>query len=178
MNRRDALFLVGALPIGATGQSASEPEVAPGSPDSAERMALIEAFEKKTAGLAQRFEARVHKPIDGWSMPYRLFRPEAAGRLPLVLYLHGAGGVGSDNRRQIEGDNVFGTHLWALAETQRQHRATSWRRRPTAAGSATMHHPRPARGVSRQVSDRERPSRWTSWTRCGVSLRSTIVAFT
>jgi predicted peptidase len=121
MTRRDALFLAGALPMGAAGQSGSEPKLAPGAPDSAERMALIEAFEKKTAGLAQRFEARTHKPIDGWAIPYRLFRPEAAGRLPLVLYLHGAGGIGSDNRKQIEGGNLFGTHLWALPETQRQH---------------------------------------------------------
>ena len=30
-------------------------------------------------------------------MPYRLFRPEAAGKLPLVVYLHGSGGQGDDN---------------------------------------------------------------------------------
>jgi predicted peptidase len=84
-------------------------------------MALIEAFEKSTAGLSRHFEARTHTTSEGWAMPYRLFRPEASGRLPLVLYLHGAGGSGDDNRKQIEGSNLFGVFLWALPETQRRH---------------------------------------------------------
>lgn len=40
-------------------------------------------------------------------MPYRIYVPEGAqGELPLVLYLHGAGRRGNDNRAQIK-DNSF-----------------------------------------------------------------------
>ena len=121
LTRRKFLYIAAALPVGAAWQSGSGPRLAPGAPYSAERMALIEAFEKKTAGLAQRFEARAHTPIDGWAMPYRLFRPAREGQWPLVLYLHGFGGRGNDNRKQIEGGNVFGVFLWALPEIQRRY---------------------------------------------------------
>ena len=42
------------------------------------------------------------------TQPYRIFVPEAAGEnLPLVLYLHGAGSNGSDNRRQVMGNSFI-----------------------------------------------------------------------
>jgi predicted peptidase len=84
---------------------------------------LVEAVLKKCEGLTSRFEARMHRPVDGWSMPYRLYRPEAGGassRLPLVLYLHGAGGLGSDNVKQISGGNLVGSHLWVTADHQKR----------------------------------------------------------
>ncbi len=68
----------------------SVPPLAPGAPTSPERMALIEAFKKQSEGLQKKFEPRTHK--SDWAMPYRLFQPEASGKLPLVLYLHGSGG--------------------------------------------------------------------------------------
>lgn len=119
--RRELLFLAVTWPLGSSCRSDPRPRLAPGESLSAERLALIEAFEKKTAGLAERFEPHRHRPLNGWAMPYRLFRPEAAGKLPLVLYLHGAGGIGDDNRKQLDGSNVFGTLLWALPEMQLRH---------------------------------------------------------
>jgi predicted peptidase len=44
-------------------------------------------------------------------MPYRLFTPahvEPGQAYPLVVSLHGAGGSGTDNAKQLEGGNVFG----------------------------------------------------------------------
>lgn len=80
-------------------------------------MALIDAFRKKSEGLEKKFEARTHK--GEWVMPYRLFRPEGAGKLPLVVYLHGSGGLGDDNEKQLGLGNVFGTRVWLLPENQR-----------------------------------------------------------
>jgi predicted peptidase len=85
---------------------------------SPERIALIEAFEKQSEGLEKKFEARTHK--SEWEMPYRLFRPEAAGKLPLVVYLHGSGGLGDDNLKQMGLGNIFGTRVWVLPENQKR----------------------------------------------------------
>src|SRR5215467_12989771 len=112
LTRRDAIGLLGALsaravcapagrPLGALIASWSDagdpqdeatPALAKGAPTSPERTALIDAFKEKSAGLDKKFEARSHK--SGWTMPYRLFRPTATGKLPLVLFLHGSGGLG------------------------------------------------------------------------------------
>lgn len=55
--------------------------------------------------LAQQMRAgSLSLPERGFSLPYRLFVPEALspGRLyPLVVYLHGAGDNGNDNVRQL-----------------------------------------------------------------------------
>jgi len=61
----------------------STPQLAPGSPNSPERVALIDAFKKQSEGQEQKYEARTYK--GDWTMPYRLFRPDAKGKLPLVL---------------------------------------------------------------------------------------------
>ena len=50
-------------------------------------------------------EGRLFRDAQGRSLPYRLFKPEgaAAGRkLPLVLFLHGAGERGDDNQAQLK----------------------------------------------------------------------------
>ena len=47
------------------------------------RLALIDDFRKKSDGLEKKFEVRSYK--SDWLMPYRLFRPEAKGKLPLVV---------------------------------------------------------------------------------------------
>jgi predicted peptidase len=57
-------------------------------------------------------------------MPYRLFTPKGyrrEARYPLVVWLHGAGGVGSDNLLQISGDQVAGTRTWTRPEVQAEH---------------------------------------------------------
>jgi len=96
----------------------STPPLAPGAPISPERLALIDAFKKQSQGLETKFEARTQK--SDWVMPYRLFRPEASGKLPLVVYLHGSGGLGDDNLKQLGLGNIFGTRVWLLPENQKR----------------------------------------------------------
>src|SRR5580704_17856001 len=133
MTRREAVRLLGSasagvcFPAGRLGFSFSvapngsaakdaTPPLAPGAPASPERVALIDAFKKNSEGLQEKFEARTHK--SDWVMPYRLFRPEASGKVPLVLYLHGSGGLGDDNLKQLAFGNIFGTRVWLLPENQ------------------------------------------------------------
>ncbi len=85
---------------------------------SAERTALIDAFRKQSDGLEKKFEARTHN--GDWTMPYRLFRPETTGKVPLVVYLHGSGGQGDDNLKQLGFGNIFGTRVWLLPENQKK----------------------------------------------------------
>ena len=101
----------------AGGDTATLP-LAPGAPTSPERMALIESFRKQVAGLDKQFEARKHN--GDWAMPYRLFRPASKAKLPLVMYLHGDGGLGDDNEKQLNLGNIFGTRVWALPENQQR----------------------------------------------------------
>ena len=59
-------------------------------------------------------------------MPYRLFQPrgiQAGKKYPLVVYLHGSGGSGDDNRKQYTGGNLLGSHVWALDENQQRYPA-------------------------------------------------------
>jgi predicted peptidase len=84
---------------------------------SRERMALIEAFKRQSEGLERKYQARRHQ--SDLVMPYRLYRPEATGKLPLVMYLHGSGGLGDDNLKQLGLGNIFGTRVWLLPENQK-----------------------------------------------------------
>jgi predicted peptidase len=136
ITRREALRLLASAPAGAwfsvtqLGLNASlapnafavnqvsTPPLALGSPMSPERLALIEAFQRKSDGLEKKFEARTHK--SDWMMPYRLFRPEGSGKAPLVMYLHGSGGLGDDNLKQLAFGNIFGTRVWLLPENQKR----------------------------------------------------------
>jgi predicted peptidase len=97
--------------------SDSTPPLVPGAPMSPERIALIDAFKKQSDGLEKKFEARAHK--SEWEMPYRLYRPETTRKVPLVLYLHGSGGLGNDNLKQLGLGNIFGTRVWLLPENRR-----------------------------------------------------------
>lgn len=128
--RREALRMCGAgfaavfagrafaLPSKPLAYSDSAPVLAPGDPNSPQRMALVDGFKKRSEGLQDKFEARSYK--SDWTMPYRLFRPAATGKLPLVLYLSGSGGLGDDNVKQIALGNIFGTRAWLLPENQIQ----------------------------------------------------------
>jgi predicted peptidase len=69
------------------------------------------------------FVARVFRGR-GETMPYRLFIPagyDKRQKYPLVMWLHGAGGAGTDNRRQIAEDQIPGTHTWTTAANQAAH---------------------------------------------------------
>ena len=127
ITRRESVRLLGSLSTGAwfaaiapktaaADKDAQTPPLAPGAPTSPERMALIDAFKKQSEGLEKKFEARTLK--SDWVMPYRLFRPKATGKVPLVVFLHGSGGLGDDNLKQLRLGNIFGTRLWLLPENQ------------------------------------------------------------
>jgi predicted peptidase len=120
MTRREALAFLGSMAVGTLVvpkfQGDSTPALASGPPDSPERQALINAFRAASENIPEKFEAGMHR--SDWTMPYRLFRPNATGRLPLVIYLHGSGGQGTDNAKQMELGNIFGTRVWALPENQ------------------------------------------------------------
>ena len=65
--------------------------------------------------------AKVFKGLQGRTMPYRLYIPEnydKQKKYPLVLYLHGGGGRGDDNRKQIEGGNGYLVDLLVSRSTQ------------------------------------------------------------
>jgi predicted peptidase len=61
-------------------------------------------------------------PATGVSMGYRLFVPEnydQSHSYPLVMFLHGAGEVGSDNEAQLTANQ--GASVWAKPEEQARH---------------------------------------------------------
>jgi predicted peptidase len=76
--------------------------------------------------LLDGFVAREYQSSTGLTLPYRLFVTSPVTRdeaLPLILYLHGKGGAGTDNRKQISTGNALGTHLWIEPGMQARHRA-------------------------------------------------------
>ena len=132
MTRRQAVRLLGAGAAAAWIATAldlspsslawardASPKLAPGTPTSSERITLIDTFKEKSAGLENQYEARSYK--SDFTMPYRLFKPAVTGKLPLVLYLHGSGGLGDDNQKQLGLGNVFGTRVWLLPENQKKY---------------------------------------------------------
>jgi predicted peptidase len=65
-------------------------------------------------GEVDGFVARQYSH-SGKTIPYRLFIPpdyDTSQQYPVVLWLHGAGGVGTDNTLQIKGDQIPGTRIW------------------------------------------------------------------
>lgn len=64
----------------------------------------------QTPDLRDRLEARIYRSAAGEELPYRLFVPrkyEADKKYPLVVFLHGAGGRGRDNKSQLENAEVL-----------------------------------------------------------------------
>lgn len=64
---------------------------------------------------------KVFKGSQGRTMPYRLYIPEnydKQKKYSLVLYLHGGGGRGDDNRKQIEGGNSYIVDMFVSRSTQ------------------------------------------------------------
>jgi len=84
------------------------------------------AAQSHAQAVVDGFAARTFQSKSGASLPYRLFVPSIAvrsERLPMVVYLHGAAGAGTDNVSQISGGNSRGTHLWAEPSIQARHPA-------------------------------------------------------
>jgi predicted peptidase len=89
-------------------------------------MAVIHDFKARATPLAEKFAPFVYKDVGGQSMPYRLFTPERrepGRKYPLVVFLHGSGGSGTDNVGQLQDANVYGALVWALPENQARHPA-------------------------------------------------------
>jgi predicted peptidase len=61
------------------------------------------------------FIPRIYVSSARQRMPYRLFVPpdyDKSKAYPMVMWLHGAGGAGTDNLAQIVEDQMNGTHTW------------------------------------------------------------------
>jgi predicted peptidase len=90
------------------------------------RLALIAVVTALVQLPASPFQPRMFTG-GGHLMPYRLFVPKAAPseeKLPLIVWLHGAGGVGTDNNSQISaGGNDLGSRLWIRPGLQQKHPA-------------------------------------------------------
>ncbi len=119
-----AAAAAGVLALTAAAQPAYR--ILPQAPDSHERQVPIDAMRRRGSALAQAFAPHVHTNAKGERMPYRLFTPavlEPGRRYPLVVFLHGSGGGGTDNVKQLQGANVFGGLVWMLPENQARHPA-------------------------------------------------------
>jgi predicted peptidase len=67
------------------------------------------------------FRKKVYANKQGERLPYRLYVPlgyDANRKYPLLLWLHGGDGRGSDNVKQLNGGNQLGTHFWGGKEVQ------------------------------------------------------------
>lgn len=76
--------------------------------------------------IVDGFVARMHHSPVGTTMPYRIFIPlqyDKAQRYPLIIWLHGAGGAGTDNLAQISEDQLLGTHTWTEPRNQSKYPA-------------------------------------------------------
>ena len=87
---------------------------------------VLSASVSQAQDVVDGFAARTFVGTNGTSLPYRIFVPDVKVRvrsLPIIIYLHGGGGVGADNLRQIAGGNTGGTHVWATPQVQARHPA-------------------------------------------------------
>lgn len=67
------------------------------------------------------FRKKVYANKKGEQLPYRLFVPlgyDANRKYPLLVWLHGGDGRGTDNVKQLNGENQNGTHFFAGKEVQ------------------------------------------------------------
>lgn len=79
------------------------------------------AQERKTV-----LSPHIFKNAKGETLPYRLFVPQNYDRkkkYPLVVYLHGGGGVGDDNLKQIEGGNGYLVEFFTQGKSQSRYPA-------------------------------------------------------
>src|SRR5437870_3741542 len=88
-------------------------------------MVLFTALPCAAQDVIDGFVARTYRNGSQF-MPYRLFIPpgyKADTKYPLILWLHGAGGAGSDNRQQILADQTLGTRTWTKPQNQAKYPA-------------------------------------------------------
>ena len=141
-----ALSVAVAVWVSAAGAAAQPAyQVLPQAPDSVQRQVPIEALRNKSGELGRMFAPHVHANTSGERMPYRLFTParlEPGRRYPLVVFLHGSGGGGTDNVKQLQGANVFGGLVWTLPENQSRHPAFVLAPQSDVNWACTLYDPR------------------------------------
>lgn len=74
----------------------------------------------------ERFLQKTYVSPSGDSLSYCLFVPDIDDpdlRYPLVMFLHGGQGIGTDNTSQISGSNWSGSHVWIQPDSQTKHKA-------------------------------------------------------
>lgn len=79
------------------------------------------AFAQQLTSDDIEFRKKVYTNKKGEQLAYRLFVPlgyDANRKYPLLLWLHGGDGRGSDNVRQLNGGNQIGTHFFAGKQVQ------------------------------------------------------------
>ncbi len=67
------------------------------------------------------FQPFTYTTAAGKTLPYRLYVPagyDSARSYPLVLFLHGGGSRGDNNRAQITRGSLAGTHIWTRPANQ------------------------------------------------------------
>jgi len=87
---------------------------------------LVRAQGKTTNSVIAGFTAGSYHSASGETMQYRLFVPtdyDPSQKYPIVLWLHGAAGRGTDNASQLSGGNFPGAHIWTKPEVQQKYHA-------------------------------------------------------
>ncbi len=82
------------------------------------------SLERVIGSQSPLFVAKTYQNRRQETMPYRLFIPgrrDGRGSYPLVLWLHGSAGRGTDNLKQISGGNTSGSQIWTSTENQSKH---------------------------------------------------------
>jgi predicted peptidase len=88
--------------------------------------ANVSAQQETPDAAVAGFIAGSYRSPSGEAMRYRLFVPadyDPTRKYPIVLWLHGAAGRGSDNVSQLSGGNFAGSHLWTTPENQAKYHA-------------------------------------------------------
>jgi predicted peptidase len=84
---------------------------------------LLFAFSPQQLRTIQQRE-KILAPKMFRTLPYRLFIPlhyDQKKKYPLVVYLHGGGGRGNDNQKQIDGGNGYLIDFFTSDKTQQQY---------------------------------------------------------
>ena len=88
--------------------------------------AIASAQQETPDAAVAGFVVGSYRSPSGEAMQYRLFVPpayDANQKYPVVLWLHGAAGRGSDNSSQLAGGNFAGSHAWITPENQAKYHA-------------------------------------------------------
>jgi predicted peptidase len=74
----------------------------------------------------ERFLKKIYASPTGETLSYRLFVPDGGAtdsQYPLVMFLHGGRGIGTDNVSQITKSNWSGSHVWIQLDSQTKQKA-------------------------------------------------------